>query len=42
MGIGLNVAAEILRAHGGELRVENAVNGAVVTFVLPLAENLKP
>ena len=38
MGIGLNVAAEILRAHGGRLRVENApAGGAIVTFTLPLS-----
>ncbi|MEO6742247.1 MAG: ATP-binding protein [Chthoniobacteraceae bacterium] len=38
MGIGLNVTAEILRAHSGELRVANsAEGGATVTFVLPLA-----
>ena len=35
MGIGLNVTAEILRAHGGELRVTNSDDGAVVTFILP-------
>lgn len=42
MGIGLNVTAEILRAHGGELRVANsAEGGATVTFVLPLAADTK-
>ena len=42
MGIGLNVTAEILRAHGGELRVENPpAGGATVTFILPLADNPK-
>ncbi len=41
MGIGLNVTAEILRAHGGELRVANSPAGAVVTFVLPLAGDPK-
>jgi signal transduction histidine kinase len=44
MGIGLSVASEILRAHGGELRVENSpAGGAVVTVILPLAaaQNLK-
>ena len=42
MGIGLNVTAEILRAHGGELRVANSVEGgATVTFILPLADNPK-
>jgi signal transduction histidine kinase len=36
MGIGLSVTSEILRAHGGALRVENARDGgAVVTFILP-------
>jgi signal transduction histidine kinase len=40
MGIGLNVTAEILRAHGGELRVANAPGGgAIVTFTLPLAQH---
>lgn len=40
MGIGLSVASEILRAHGGSLRVANAPEGgAIVTFLLP-AENL--
>ena len=41
MGIGLSVTAEILRAHGGDLRVENSAHGAVVTFVLPLATDDK-
>jgi signal transduction histidine kinase len=36
MGIGLNVTAEILRAHGGELRAENNGHGAVVIFDLPV------
>ena len=36
MGVGLSVTAEILRAHGGELRLANdPAGGAVVTFVLP-------
>ena len=36
MGIGLSVTAEVLRAHGGELRVVNAHGGgAVVTFEFP-------
>ncbi len=35
MGIGLSVTAEILKAHGGELRIENSADGAVVTFILP-------
>lgn len=35
MGIGLSVAAEILKAHGGELRIANSERGAVVTMVLP-------
>lgn len=34
MGIGLSVAAEIVRAHGGELRVENGSAGAVVSVTL--------
>ena len=42
MGIGLNVTAEILRAHGGELHVANSPEGgATVTFLLPLAEDSK-
>jgi signal transduction histidine kinase len=36
MGIGLNVAAEILRAHGGDLRLaNNPAGGAAVTLFLP-------
>ncbi len=35
MGIGLSVTAEILKAHGGELRIENSAGGAVVTFLFP-------
>nr|ACO70939.1 integral membrane sensor signal transduction histidine kinase [uncultured Verrucomicrobiota bacterium] len=43
MGIGLNVSAEILRAHGGELVIANgAAGGAVITFVLPASEFKKP
>jgi signal transduction histidine kinase len=35
MGIGLSVTSEILRAHGGSLRVANVPEGgAVVTFIL--------
>ncbi len=42
MGIGLNVTAEILRAHRGELRVANsATDGATVTFILPLGTDTK-
>jgi signal transduction histidine kinase len=38
MGIGLSVASEIIRAHGGGLRVENcAGSGARVTVTLPRA-----
>ncbi len=38
MGIGLSVASEIVKAHGGELRVENRAEGggARVTVQLPL------
>ena len=41
MGIGLSVTSEILRAHGGELRVANVSNpaGAQVTIALPRAAN---
>ena len=36
MGVGLSVTAEILRAHGGELRLANKPGGgATVTLVLP-------
>lgn len=36
MGIGLSVASEIVKAHGGELRVENRdEGGACVTVTLP-------
>lgn len=43
MGIGLCVAREIVAAHGGTLRAENAAaGGAVVTVVLPLAGNAPP
>ena len=36
MGIGLNVASEILKAHGGSLRVANAGDGgAIVSLELP-------
>ena len=41
MGIGLSVTAEILRAHGGDLHVENSAQGATVTFVLPLVSDTK-
>ena len=42
MGIGLNVTAEILRAHGGELLVANSpTGGAIVTFTLPLTADAK-
>ena len=36
MGIGLSVTAEIVKAHGGELRIANGGHGAVVTLVLPV------
>ena len=39
MGIGLSVATEIVKAHGGQLLVRNrAEGGAEVTVVLPLTE----
>jgi signal transduction histidine kinase len=39
MGIGLSVASEIVKAHGGELRVANrAGGGACVTVTLPSIE----
>ena len=37
MGIGLNVCAEVVKAHGGSLAVENArEGGAIVAITLPL------
>jgi signal transduction histidine kinase len=36
MGIGLSVASEIVKAHGGDLRVANGSRGACVTVRLPL------
>ena len=42
MGIGLTVTSEIIRAHGGELRVANSpAGGATVTCILPLAADPK-
>jgi signal transduction histidine kinase len=42
MGIGLSVASEIVKAHGGELRVANRVEGgARVTVSLP-AHHIAP
>lgn len=37
MGIGLTVANEIVKAHGGTLSVVNVPRGAVVAVSLPLA-----
>ncbi|WP_038172324.1 HAMP domain-containing sensor histidine kinase [Verrucomicrobium sp. BvORR106] len=37
MGIGLTVASEVIKAHGGTLSVANVPRGAVVTVTLPLA-----
>lgn len=43
MGIGLSVANEIVKAHGGSLRVENgARGGAVVTVEIPLVTDSAP
>jgi signal transduction histidine kinase len=39
MGIGLNVTAEILKAHGGQLRIANDARGAVVKLVFPAKED---
>ena len=40
MGIGLSVAMEIVKAHGGELMVKNCPEGgAAVTVSLPLAQH---
>lgn len=36
MGLGLAVSDELLRAHGGELRLENTSQGARVSLILPL------
>jgi signal transduction histidine kinase len=41
MGIGLSVATEIVKAHGGELRVTNYEQGACVTVCLP-ARDITP
>ena len=41
MGIGLSVTSEILRAHGGELRVTNTAAGACVTLTVPRATGPK-
>ncbi len=41
MGIGLSVTSEIVKAHGGELRVENVAGGARVTILMPRAGNAK-
>ena len=39
MGLGLAVSQELCRAHGGELRAENRVEGgACVTIVLPVSD----
>ena len=43
MGIGLNVASEIAKAHGGNLQIANRENGgAAVTLTLPPGEILNP
>ena len=39
MGVGLSVASEIVKAHGGALRVGNDPAGAVVTVELPLSKS---
>lgn len=39
MGLGLAVGEEILRAHGGELRLENTATGARVSLILPADES---
>ena len=40
MGIGLSVCATIIRAHGGELRAESAVNrGTTFRFALEMEED---
>lgn len=38
MGLGLAVSDEILRAHGGELKLENIATGARVSLILPADE----
>ena len=35
-GLGLNFVAEVMQLHGGELRVENVVEGVRVSLCLPL------
>lgn len=37
-GLGLNIVQELVKAHGGEIRVESSEGrGSVFTFALPLA-----
>lgn len=38
MGLGLNLASEVIRAHGGHLRVANTSAGAEVDLILPMVE----
>ncbi len=36
VGLGMNIVQEIIRAHGGEIRVESCLGqGAIVYFTLP-------
>jgi signal transduction histidine kinase len=42
-GLGLHIAREIARIHGGDLWIEPAVgSGAVFCFALPLAPGVQP
>jgi len=38
-GLGLSIAREIVKAHGGDIRIDSVVNqGTTVTFSLPLSD----
>ncbi|MCX7219781.1 MAG: ATP-binding protein, partial [Burkholderiales bacterium] len=38
MGLGLAITEAIVQAHGGRIWAENAADGGVVRFTLPLSE----
>ena len=39
-GLGLAIAQQIITAHGGKLKVQNHLKGALFTFTLPLTKTL--
>lgn len=41
MGLGLAITEAIVQAHGGRIWAENAADGGVVRFTLPLAEAVR-